>query len=81
MRLVITLLQVSDRKVQSRSQVAKAATGDGPHWDRLKISMLANRPPTPEVGRHGAQNLPLQTRYQTKPEAQSLLGSITDLQS
>merc|ERR1719369_150879 len=55
-------VKVSDRKPSSRSQDTKPASADGPHWDRLKISMLANRPPTPEVSRHGVQTVPLQTR-------------------
>jgi len=71
-------VKVSDRKTSSRSRDTKHPSSDGPHWDRLKISMLANRPPTPEVSRHGVQTVPLQTRYKTRPECQTLLGSITD---
>merc|ERR1711872_866770 len=55
-------VKVSDRKPNSRSRDNKQPSADGPHWDRLKISMLANRPPTPEVSRHGAQTVALQTR-------------------
>jgi len=55
-------VKVSDRKTSSRSRDTKHPSSDGPHWDRLKISMLANRPPTPEVSRHGVQTVPLQTR-------------------
>merc|ERR1719445_510677 len=29
----------------SRGRDTKHPSSDGPHWDRLKISMLANRPP------------------------------------
>merc|ERR1719320_979434 len=60
-------VKVSDRKSSSRSRDTKHPSSDGPHWDRLKISMLANRPPTPEVSRHGVQTVALQTRVHDGP--------------
>eukprot|EP00090_Calanus_glacialis_P025531 TRINITY_DN39937_c0_g1_i2.p1 TRINITY_DN39937_c0_g1~~TRINITY_DN39937_c0_g1_i2.p1 ORF type:complete len:161 (-),score=55.13 TRINITY_DN39937_c0_g1_i2:72-554(-) len=53
-------VKVSERRPSNRT--TKPSSADGPQWDRLKISMLANRPPTPEVSRHGVANLPMQTR-------------------
>merc|ERR1719483_93997 len=77
-------VKVSDRRPSSRSRDTKPQSADGPQWDRLKISMLANRGTTPEVSRHSSQNIPLQTRYKTRPECQNLLehtkDSSTDLQ-
>merc|ERR1719483_943596 len=55
-------VRVSERKSNNRSGTTKAPSADGPQWDRLKISMLANRPTTPEVSRHGVQTMTLQTR-------------------
>merc|ERR1719483_1277033 len=76
--------RVSERKSNNRSGTTKAPSADGPQWDRLKISMLANRGTTPEVSTHSSQNIPLQTRYKTRPECQNLLehtkDSSTDLQ-
>merc|ERR1719312_1618661 len=66
-------VKISDRRLINRAQKAKAANGtsEGPQWDRLKISMLANRPPTPEVSRQtDRQSIPLQTRYSNAAKSQ-----------
>eukprot|EP00092_Neocalanus_flemingeri_P064100 GFUD01077682.1.p2 GENE.GFUD01077682.1~~GFUD01077682.1.p2 ORF type:complete len:179 (+),score=71.63 GFUD01077682.1:14-550(+) len=77
-------VKVSERRPSTRLVATCHASADGPQWDRLKISMLANRASTPELSRHGVQNIPLQTRYNNRPEYQSLLSNnknnSTDLQ-
>ena len=68
--------QISDRKSNVKNKATHPQSTEGPQWDRLKISLLANRATTPEVPRHSVQSTALHTRYRDRvAECQNLLGN------